>query len=114
MKRVSREAGLRPAVAARHRGTKLPGDAKPPATVTVRVQLHLGETTSKRLSVHAALVGRNASRVADEILTGYLARFGRGREIFESSEEAAKDDPGDTEDRTKQRAGISPDDQEAA
>jgi hypothetical protein len=44
--------------------------------------LHLGEQTAKRLAVHAALVGRNSSRVADEILAGWLGRFGKGREIF--------------------------------
>jgi len=44
--------------------------------------LHLGETTSKRLAVHAALVGRNASRVADDILSKWLARYGQGKEIF--------------------------------
>jgi hypothetical protein len=82
MSEAGLEAGQRPAVAARHRSVKPPGGAKRPDTKTVRVQLHLGETTSKRLSVHAALVGRNASRVADEVLSGWLGRFGKGREIF--------------------------------
>jgi hypothetical protein len=46
--------------------------------------LHLGEQTVKRLGVHATLVGRDRSAVANEILLAWLARFGRGREIFES------------------------------
>ena len=82
MSDVSQEAGHRPAGAARHRGAKPLSGARHHDTKTVRVQLHLGETTSKRLSVHAALVGRNASRVADEVLAGWLSRFGKGREIF--------------------------------
>ena len=86
MSEAGLEAGSPRAVVTRSRGTKTPGGAKRPAVATTRVQLHLGETTAKRLSVHAALVGRNASRVADEILIGYLARFGKGREVF-------KDDP---------------------
>jgi hypothetical protein len=106
MKRVSREAG--------HRGVKPPGSAKRAATATVRVQLHLGETTSKRLSVHAALVGRNASRIADEVLAGWLSRFGKGREIFDASEEAPESDPVESEDRPEVATGISPDVQEAA
>jgi hypothetical protein len=44
--------------------------------------LHLGEQTVKRLGVHCSLVGRDRSKVADEILSGWLARFGKGREIF--------------------------------
>jgi hypothetical protein len=44
--------------------------------------LHLGENTVKRLGVHCSLVGRDRSTVADEILSGWLARFGKGREIF--------------------------------
>jgi hypothetical protein len=84
MKKVSQEAGHRPAVAPRHRGARAPGGAKRADTKTVRVQLHLGEQVAKRLNVHAALVGRNASRVAEEILLSYLSRFGQGREIFDS------------------------------
>jgi hypothetical protein len=114
MRRVSQEAGHRPAVAARRQNTKPPGGAKRSDTKTVRTQLHLGEQTAKRLAVHAALVGRNASRVADEILDSYLSRFGRGREIFDAPEGAAENDPGDSDDRPDRRTGISPDDQEAA
>src|SRR5215471_18369067 len=106
MRRVSQGAG--------HRGAKPPSGARHHDTKTVRVQLHLGETTSKRLSVHAALVGRNASRVADEILASHLARFGRGREIFDASEGAVESDPVDPDDRPRARAGINPDEQEAA
>ena len=82
MSEVSLEAGKPAGGAARHRGAKPPGGAKKPADKTARIQLHLGEQTAKRLNVHAALVGRNSSRVADEILSGWLGRFGKGREIF--------------------------------
>jgi hypothetical protein len=69
-------------VVSRHRGVKAPGGARKPETKRVRVQLHLGESVTRRLNVHAALVGRNSSRVAEEILNGWLSRFGKGREIF--------------------------------
>src|SRR3954452_6300459 len=49
-------------------GAKTPGGARKPGAKTVRVQLHLGEQVTRRLDVHAALVGRNSSRVAEEIL----------------------------------------------
>ena len=82
MSEISQGAERLRVVAAKHRGAKPPGGAKGSDTKTVRVQLHLGEQVSKRLAVHAAVVGRNASRVADEILSGWLSRFGKGREIF--------------------------------
>ena len=66
----------------RHRGAKPSGSAKKPADKPTRLQLHLGESVVKRLNVHAALVGRNTSRVAEEILAAWLCRFGKGREIF--------------------------------
>jgi hypothetical protein len=66
------------------------------------VTLHLGETTAKRLSVHAALVGRNASRVADEILAGWLGRFGKGRAIFDGP--GATDDRANGDDRVSETA----------
>jgi hypothetical protein len=59
-------------------------------------------------------VGRERSHVVEEILSGWLARFGRGREIFDASEGAAEDDPGDPDDRPKQRAGINLDGRDAA
>lgn len=82
MSEVSLEAGRPAVVVSKSRGSKTPGSAKRPETKTVRTQLHLGEQTAKRLNVHAALVGRNSSRVADEILSTWLGRFGKGREIF--------------------------------
>ena len=36
----------------------------------------------ERLGVHCSLVHRNQSAVADEILTSWLAHYGRGRELF--------------------------------
>jgi hypothetical protein len=93
MNQVSLEAGSRPAVATKHRGVKSPGGAKRIDIKTARVQLHLGETTAKRLSVHAALVGRNASRVADDILSAWLGRFGKGRECFSVTADAEVTEP---------------------
>jgi hypothetical protein len=95
MSDVSLEAGRSAGVVSRHRGVKAPGGGKRPETKTVRQQLHLGEQTAKRLAVHAALVGRNASRVADEVLAGWLTRFGKGREIF--ADPAAGEVSGDGE-----------------
>jgi hypothetical protein len=60
----------------------VPGGAKQPGAKVARQTLHLGEQTVKRLGVHCSLVGRDRSKVADEILVGWLARFGKGREIF--------------------------------
>lgn len=69
-------------VAAKRQGAKPSGGAKRNADKPIRLQLHLGESTVKRLNVHAALVGRNTSRVAEEILAAWLCRYGKGREIF--------------------------------
>lgn len=66
----------------KRRGAVVSGGAKRPATKTARCQLHLGAETVKRLGVHASMVGRNSSRVADEILSRWLARYGQGRELF--------------------------------
>jgi hypothetical protein len=99
------EAGRRPAVAARRKGGKPQGGAKKPDTRTVRSQLHLGEQTVKRLGVHCSLEGRNASRVADEILSRWLARYGQGKEIFPpldvADQQSPTDDDGD-KDRRKE------------
>jgi hypothetical protein len=57
-----------------------------------RQTLHLGEQTVNRLGVHATLVGRDRSAVANEILLAWLARFGRGREIFKSPASVDLDD----------------------
>ena len=97
MKKVSLEAGRRPAGAARRQGAKPPGGAEKPAAKTARIQLHLGGQTVKRLNVHAALEGKNASREADRILSQWLKNFGKGREIFDSHEEG-RDPAGDVED----------------
>ncbi len=77
-------AGRSRSVVSKHRGAKTQGSAKRPSTKTVRVQLHLDETVAKRLAVHSALSGRNQSRVATEVLSSWLARFGQGREVFPS------------------------------
>ena len=82
MGEVSLETGHRPVGAPKHRSAKVPGGAKQPGAKVARQTLHLGEQTVKRLGVHCSLVGRDRSKVADEILVGWLARFGKGREIF--------------------------------
>jgi hypothetical protein len=107
MRKISLDAGHRPAAAPKHRGVKVPGGAKRPETKTVRSQLHLGETTAKRLAVHAALVGRNASRVADEILLSYLTRFGQGRAIFEAEDQRGDHASVDTDDRPDGASDVS-------
>jgi hypothetical protein len=55
--------------------------------------MHLSEQVSRRLAVHAALVGRNQSRVADEVLLKWLARWGQGREMFPAIDLGESDDP---------------------
>jgi hypothetical protein len=60
-----------------------------------------------RLCAKAAKRRTGISALAVEFIRDGL----RGVVVFDRAESS---DPGDTEDRTKQRAGISPDDQEAA
>jgi hypothetical protein len=73
-------------VTVRRQGARPSSGAKRQADKQTRLQLHLGESIVKRLNVHAALVGRNTSRVAEEILSAWLCRFGKGREIFGDTE----------------------------
>lgn len=77
-------AGSSRPVVSKRQSAKTPGSAKRPDTATVRSQLHLGADTVRRLGVHASMVGRNNSRIADEILSSWLARYGKGRELFAS------------------------------
>jgi hypothetical protein len=86
-----RESG-KAAGAPKHRGVKVPGGGKRPATSTVRQQLHLGAETVQRLGVHCSMVGKDRSKVADEILSGWLVRFGRGRGAFDSPDPVGDDD----------------------
>ena len=74
---------VRPVVS-KLRGAKTPSSAKRGSAKTVRLQLHLGEQVAKRLAVHAALSGRNQSRVTEEVLLSWLSRFGQGKEIFDA------------------------------
>src|SRR5262245_30780491 len=69
---------------ARRQGAKPSGGAKRPGAQTLRVQLHLGGQTVERLRVHTALCHRSDSAMADEILLGWLSRYGRGRDLFPS------------------------------
>lgn len=90
---VSTEAGSPRAGTVKRRGAKPSVSAKRSDTKTVRVQLHLGEQTAKRLAVHAALVGKNSSRVADKVLLDWLGKSGKGREIFNDSPTEEVTDP---------------------
>lgn len=92
MRHVSKDTGHQPASAPKLRSAKMPSGTKQPVAKTTRSTLHLGETTVKRLGVHCSLVGRNASRVADEILTVWLARYGQGRKLFDSPDSVDIDD----------------------
>src|SRR5687767_6379499 len=99
MSETGQGAGERPAgVTPKRRGATVSGGAKRRGAKTTRLQLHLGETTARRLAVHAALVGRNQSRVADEILASYLDRYGRGRELFAESGESPGQEEGSAAD----------------
>lgn len=82
MSEVSKEAGRLPAGEPRRRSAKAPGSAGRRSGKTTRLQLHVGEETSKRLGVHCALVGRNMSAEVDRLLLRFLAREGKGRELF--------------------------------
>ena len=46
------------------------------------MQFHLGEKLIERLGVHASLAHRNSSAVVEEVLTSWLSRYGKGRELF--------------------------------
>lgn len=79
----SPEAGKRPrGGTAKRQSAKPSGSAKRPGAKTLRVQLHLEEQTVERLRVHTALSHRNDSSVVGEILLSWLARYGKGRELF--------------------------------
>lgn len=70
---------------ATRQGARPSGGAKRSGAKTVRLQLHLGEKTVERLGVHASLVHADKSRVVEDILVGWLSRFGKGRELFGQS-----------------------------
>ncbi len=82
MQDSSLEAGRARGVAPKRQAAKVPVGAKRPGAKKLRVQLHLGESLVQRLGVHCAMVGKNQSAMAEEILGAYLTRFGKGREIF--------------------------------
>jgi hypothetical protein len=90
------------------------GSGKRPETKAVRQQLHLGEQVVKRLGVHCSLVGRDRSAVANEILGSWLARYGKGREIF-GPDDQPRDPAGvDDEDRLEAATLVSDSEGEAA
>jgi hypothetical protein len=51
----------------------------------------------ERLGVHASLVHADKSRVVEEVLLGWLSRYGRGRELFGQAEglEGGEGPPGE-------------------
>ena len=97
MRQVGKKSGRQPAGAPRRESAKAPGGTKRPV---IRQTLHLDETTVKRLGVHCSLVGRNASREADRILSQWLKQHGQGRQIFDT----------DSEDQRSDHAGAGDDD----
>jgi hypothetical protein len=78
-------------------GARASGGARRSGAKTVRLQLHLGEKTVERLGVHASLVHADKSRVVEEVLLGWLSRYGRGRELFGQAEglEGGEGPPGE-------------------
>lgn len=76
------EAPRRGGVAAKRQTAKPSGGGKRPAAKPQRVQLHLDATTVERLGVHAALAHQDKSKVVNAILTAWLGRYGKGRELF--------------------------------
>jgi hypothetical protein len=79
---------------ARRKGARPAGGDRRPEAKKLRVQYHLGEKLIERLGVHASLVHRSQSSVVEEILTSWLGRYGRGRELFPT----VKEDSGPTQD----------------
>lgn len=77
------EATSKAAGETKRKSTKSPSGARRAADKSVRLQMHLGESTVKRLGVHCSLVGRNQSREAERILLRFLSREGKGRELFD-------------------------------
>lgn len=80
----SQVAGRARGGTARRQGTKPSGGGSQSGAKKARVQFHLGEKLIERIGVHASLVHRNQSAVVEEILTSWLTRYGRGRELFPS------------------------------
>jgi hypothetical protein len=67
-----------------NRGLKKPGEC------TRKISLSLSQDTIQRLSVHAAHLGKQRGKVADEILRPHLTRHGRGRAAFIDEPDAAE------------------------
>jgi hypothetical protein len=98
-------AAERPGKGAAGRGAaRPPGGGKRPGPKTARRQFHLSERTAQRLGVHCSLVDRNESAVVEEILGSWLARFGRGRELWASEDRAEVTPPDTEEDRQTETA----------
>jgi plasmid stability protein len=75
-------AGMASGGSVRRKGAKPSKAAKPPGGKVARLQLHLPDSVVKRLGVHCAMKGTSWSAEAARILLQYLAREGRGRELF--------------------------------
>jgi hypothetical protein len=100
MGKVSGEAGRPANGATRRPGAKAQGGGRGP---TARQQFHLGAETVKRLGVHAALVGKDRSRVVEQVLSSWLRREGKGRELFGAV---------NPDDRSREATEINPDEEE--
>src|SRR3954447_12328846 len=72
--------------AAKRQGAKPLGGGKAPAAKKLRQQFHLGEQVVQRLGVHCSMSHRDKSALVEEVLTSWLARYGRGRELFPAGE----------------------------
>jgi hypothetical protein len=103
-----------PVGTSKHKSAKTLGSTRAPAAKVARQTLHLDEMTVKRLGVHCSLVGRDRSAMANEILAGWLARYGHGRQIFNSHEEGRDPAVDVDDDRQGQRTEISLDDPDVA
>lgn len=68
----------------------------------------------QRLGVHCSLEGRNETAMVDAILGVWLRRYGRGRELFDSSGPVESSAPAAITDRLTPSAEISPDGEIAA
>lgn len=96
MEENSQEAGKPRVRAPKRQATKSSPAPKRQADTVRRVQLHLSATTVRRLAVHCGMVDRNQSRVADELLSSWLARWGKGKEMFPPLDPGESDVPVDS------------------
>src|SRR4051794_27805797 len=92
-------AGRHRGGSAARRGGRPTGGGSRPGERTARRQFHLGDETAKRLSVHCSLADRNESAFVEEVLGSWLARYGRGRELWAPGDRGPQLAPDAGEDR---------------